>query len=92
MLQQPVGYTQSLGKDFRGVPGPGFPAVPDHVRWHLAVDTFLPTPQDLLEEGAEVALQDPATYRVGPQSSAILVAYPVTLDRLEKHRGESLDS
>jgi isoamylase len=51
------------------------PALPDLRHWYLAVDTSLPTPHDLVETGAEIALEDPSTYRVGPRSSAILVAY-----------------
>jgi isoamylase len=67
------------------------PPLPDHRRWHLAVDTFLSTPHDLPEVGAEVALEDPSTYRVGPRSGAILAAYPVTPNGLERCHGESLD-
>jgi isoamylase len=51
------------------------PALPDLRHWYLAVDTSLPTPHDLVETGAEIALGDLSTYRVGPRSSAILVAY-----------------
>jgi hypothetical protein len=38
------------------------------------VDTFAPAHQDLFEPGAEIALDDQASYRVGSRSSAILLA------------------
>jgi isoamylase len=52
------------------------PAPPHIGHWHLAVDTFRPSPQDLFEAGKEIALDDQKTYQVGARSSAVLVAYP----------------
>jgi isoamylase len=52
------------------------PAPSKAERWHLAVDTFGPFPQDLLGDGQEIALEDQQICRVGPQSSAILISQP----------------
>ncbi|MER3447996.1 MAG: glycogen debranching enzyme GlgX [Candidatus Dadabacteria bacterium] len=50
------------------------PSAPSEGRWHLAVDTYRETPEDLSIEGEEPLLGNQQTYRVGPRSSAILVA------------------
>jgi glycogen operon protein len=42
--------------------------------WHLAVDSFRPTPQDLFESGDKIPLDEQAVYRVGPRSCVILLA------------------
>jgi len=52
------------------------PTPPKPGRWHLAVNTSGPFPQDLLENGTEIALEHYQTYRMGSQSSAILVNLP----------------
>jgi len=52
------------------------PATPKVGCWHLAVTTFGPVPQDLLEDGQAIALKDQQIYRVEPQSSAILIKQP----------------
>jgi isoamylase len=52
------------------------PAPPKGGRWYLAVDTFGSFPQDLLEDGQEIALEERQIYRVGPQSSVILINQP----------------
>jgi isoamylase len=52
------------------------PIAPHARHWHLAVDTFRPSPQDLLGTGEEVALDDQTGYQVGPRSSVILIAGP----------------
>ncbi len=44
--------------------------------WHLAVDTFRPSPEDLYSAGAEPPLTDQHLFRAGPRSSAILLARP----------------
>jgi glycogen operon protein len=50
------------------------PVPPKGERWHLAVDTDGPIPQDLLRDGQEIDLEDQRFYCVGPQSSAILIS------------------
>jgi glycogen operon protein len=42
--------------------------------WHLAVDTSHEAPKDIFAEGEEPLLENPLTYRLSPQSSAILLA------------------
>jgi glycogen operon protein len=49
------------------------PMLPE-TRWYLAVDTSRQTPQDLSAAGEEPLWEDPQTYRLGPRSSAILLA------------------
>ena len=44
------------------------------VRWHLAVDTSRPTPQDLCVAGEEALLDNSNAYRLEGRSSAILLA------------------
>ena len=60
------------------------PVPPKAGRWHLAVDTFGSFPQDLLEDGRELDLEDQRAYRAGPQSSVILINLP---SRAEKGDG-----
>jgi hypothetical protein len=43
-------------------------------RWHLAVDTSRSSPQDLSAAGEEALVDDPKTYRLEADSSAILLA------------------
>jgi isoamylase len=57
------------------------PAPPKAERWHLVIDTFGSFPQDLLEDGQEIALENQHIYRVGPQSSAILISQPPRAER-----------
>ena len=57
------------------------PVPPKAGLWCLAVDTFGPFPQDLLEDGQEIALEDQQIYRVGPQSSVILINQPSHAER-----------
>jgi isoamylase len=57
------------------------PAAPESGRWYRAVDTFASFPQDLLEGGQEIALEDPEGYRVGPRSSVILSSQPSRAER-----------
>jgi glycogen operon protein len=52
------------------------PVPPEAGRWHLTADTWHPFPQDLLEDGQEILLKDQLAYRVGPQSSVILISQP----------------
>jgi isoamylase len=51
------------------------PALPGTRVWHLAVDTFRSAPDDLFESGKEPSLRGETTFRVGPRSSAVLLAY-----------------
>jgi glycogen operon protein len=51
------------------------PAPPDQAEWHLAADTFQPPPRDLAEPGEEPLVENQKFYRLGPRSSAILLAY-----------------
>lgn len=50
------------------------PPLPKGSRWHLAVDTSRPTPQDLFAAGAEALLDHSQAYRLQQHSSAILLA------------------
>ena len=50
------------------------PPAPRAARWRQAVDTSRDAPQDLFAEGEEPLCEDPQTYRLGPRSSAILLA------------------
>jgi len=50
------------------------PPVPSGSQWHLAVDTFAETPNDLFIAGEEPLLEYPHTYLLRPRSSAILLA------------------
>jgi isoamylase len=52
----------------------GLPTLPTAARWHLAVDTSHEAPQDLFTAGEEPLWEDPHTYPLSPQSSAILLA------------------
>jgi glycogen operon protein len=49
------------------------PPIPSGAQWHLAVDTFGETPNDLFAAGEEPLLQYPQTYLLKPRSSAILL-------------------
>ena len=44
------------------------------VQWHLAVDTSLEAPQDMVDAGEEPLLENLHTYHLSPKSSAILIA------------------
>jgi isoamylase len=50
------------------------PAAPSARTWHLAVDTFRSSPEDLFEPGNEPPLEGEKNHRAGPRSSAILVS------------------
>jgi isoamylase len=50
------------------------PFVQPGIRWYLAVDTSLDTPQDLSAQGEEQICKDPHTYRTNPRSGVILLA------------------
>jgi isoamylase len=52
----------------------GLPPILQGARWHLAVDTSRDAPQDLFAAGEEPPWEGPQTYRLGPRSSAILLA------------------
>ncbi|MGE5319214.1 MAG: glycogen debranching protein GlgX [Hyphomicrobiaceae bacterium] len=50
------------------------PPIPPGSRWHLAADTSLETPQDLVAAGEEPLCEDPHAYRLSQRSSVILLA------------------
>src|ERR1019366_3382676 len=50
------------------------PPVLPGTRWHLAVDTSHEAPQDLFAAGEEPPSENPQTYHLSPQSSAVLLA------------------
>jgi len=50
------------------------PPAPRARCWRLAVDTFLPTPNDIAESGREAALSNQVEYRVEGRSSVILLS------------------
>jgi isoamylase len=50
------------------------PGAPEGGRWHRAVDTARPSPEDVAEEDDEQTLDDQAAYRADARSSVILVA------------------
>jgi hypothetical protein len=50
------------------------PPLPKGSRWHLAVDTSRPTPQDLFVGGAEELLDHSQPFRLPARSSAICLA------------------
>jgi isoamylase len=50
------------------------PAASGNKVWRLAVDTSRQPPADLYEPGKEPSMGDQVTFRVGPRSSAILLA------------------
>jgi glycogen operon protein len=53
----------------------GLPPLPPGYRWHLAVDTSRPAPQDLPAAGEETLLDNSTTfYHVEARSSTILLA------------------
>ncbi len=49
------------------------PPAAQSTRWHLAIDTSHPIPQDMFAAGEEPLLDYPQTYLLAPRSSAILV-------------------
>jgi isoamylase len=50
------------------------PAASGNKLWRQAIDTSRQAPGDLYEPGKEPAMEDRVTFRVGPRSSAILLA------------------
>jgi isoamylase len=56
------------------------PSMSQDSHWCRAVDTFRPSPDDLLEPGKEILLDDQRIYQVGPRSAAILVAQAQVAD------------
>jgi isoamylase len=50
------------------------PPAPAEARWRLAVDTSREAPLDLAAAGEEPLCEDPNNFRLGPRSSAILLA------------------
>jgi isoamylase len=51
----------------------GLPTLSPGSRWHLAVDTAREAPRDLFAKSKEPLWQNPKSYHLGPQSSAILL-------------------
>jgi glycogen operon protein len=52
----------------------GLPALPQGIRWHLAVDTSRSAPRDLFTAGEETAVDGSKPYSLEARSSAIFVA------------------
>ena len=52
----------------------GLPALPQGIRWHLAVNTSRSAPQDLFTAGEEMAADSSKPYNLEARSSAIFVA------------------
>ena len=50
------------------------PEIPAPKKWYRLVDTALPSPQDIAEEGKEYALPTQNSYNVKARSVAIFVA------------------
>jgi hypothetical protein len=51
------------------------PAPPGAKVWHLVVDTFRSTPEDLFDPRKEPSLRGIETFHAAPRSSAILLAH-----------------
>jgi glycogen operon protein len=49
------------------------PPLPPGRAWHRAVDTFLPTPDDIAETGAEPSVSERPFYEVGGRAVVVLV-------------------
>jgi isoamylase len=52
---------------------PELPKLPDAAAWHLAADTSLPAPGDIVAPGLESLVPDQSRYYVGPRSVVVLV-------------------
>ena len=52
----------------------GLPPLPQGLRWHQAIDTSRPAPQDLFAAGEEPLMENSKTYHLEARSSAILLA------------------
>ncbi|MDR1128027.1 MAG: glycogen debranching protein GlgX [Treponema sp.] len=50
---------------------------PEGKNWHLAMDTNLPSPDDILDPGSEKPMFFPNSYSAAPQSMVILISKPV---------------
>ena len=49
------------------------PRLPDGRKWHVFLNTSVPSPQDIYEPGAEAPLSDPNRFVVGERSVIVLV-------------------
>lgn len=49
------------------------PAPPEGSKWHIAVNTGMPSPEDIAEPGSEVVLKNQSNILVGPRSFVVLV-------------------
>lgn len=49
------------------------PKPPSGMTWHVAVNTGMPSPEDIFEPGSEPVLKDQSKILVGPRSVAVLV-------------------
>jgi len=53
------------------------PQLADNRGWHRAVDTSLPSGDDFLDAGQEIALDPRDHYLVNPRSTVVLLAQPL---------------
>ena len=51
----------------------GLPLLPDGRRWHVAVNTGMPAPDDVFTPGAEPVLENQILFFAGPRSAVVLV-------------------
>jgi glycogen operon protein len=49
------------------------PVMPEGMVWHVAVNTGMPSPEDIWEPGSELPLSDQQHFLVGPRSVVVLV-------------------
>ncbi|MCU0524494.1 MAG: glycogen debranching protein GlgX [Elainella sp. Prado103] len=49
------------------------PHLPTGMKWHVFVNTAMPSPEDIWEPGTEPELQDQSTFLVGARSTIVLV-------------------
>ncbi len=54
----------------------GLPHLPAGWRWSRAIDTALPSPDDITDVGAEAPLEEQSFYRVGANAVVVLVGRP----------------
>jgi glycogen operon protein len=49
------------------------PGLPQGVKWHISVNTDMPSPQDIHEPGKEPVLENQHNMIIGPRSTVVLV-------------------
>ncbi|MCX5785523.1 MAG: glycogen debranching protein GlgX [Elusimicrobia bacterium] len=53
--------------------GFGLPQLPQGMRWHVAVNTDMPSPEDVAETGREKKIENQSEFLVGPRSVVVLL-------------------